>query len=155
MAGSYRGNRGSGGRPDRKETSVPPPEDVKKIIQSDDAEKLVECAENIGRGLARNEGLATSQIRSLFSEVKQIEGSIQGSDKLSPQNRRRLVLLKPKLVYQARRQVESRKGNGVTKLEQVLRPAIDSVGDNVDYFRHFVDFFEAILAYHKAAGGRD
>ena len=36
----------------------------------------------------------------------------------------------------------------------MLTWAINEVGENADHFARFVDFFEAILAYHKAAGGR-
>ena len=54
-----------------------------------------------------------------------------------------------------------------TYLADVLTPAIDAVLDEsqdgaatgkadpaLQRFGHFVDFFEAILAYHRAAGGR-
>ena len=145
-----RKDRSSG--PDRVETRVPSDDVIKEIIQGEEPEKLVKYAEEIGRGLARNERLTTSQIRSFFSEVKRIEGLVQQKGAV---DRRRLLLLKPKLAYQARRQIESHKGWGVDKLEKVLGPAIGFVGESVNNFRNFVDFFEAILAYHKAAGGRD
>ncbi|MFQ6044671.1 MAG: type III-A CRISPR-associated protein Csm2 [Candidatus Poribacteria bacterium] len=35
----------------------------------------------------------------------------------------------------------------------MLEPAIDSVGLSLQAFRNFLKFFEAIIAYHKAAGG--
>ena len=160
MAADYSRTRDRGGGSDRKETSVPSLEVIRGIIQGSDTEKLVECAEEIGRGLAQNERLTASQIRTFFSEVKRIEGSIQEErtqqkGELSDQDTRRLILLKPRLAYQARRQIESHKGYGVAKLEEVLKPAINFVEGKVENFRNFVDFFEAILAYHKAAGGRD
>jgi CRISPR/Cas system CSM-associated protein Csm2 small subunit len=39
-------------------------------------------------------------------------------------------------------------------LKDVLTWAIDEVGADETKFARFVDFFEAILAYHQAAGGR-
>ena len=54
------------------------------------------------------------------------------------------------MVYQAARE----RGGGVKELTNVLTPAIDLVGENRNRFQNFVDFFEAILAYHTAAGGR-
>ena len=40
-------------------------------------------------------------------------------------------------------------------LKEILTQAIDRVGDDQKKFNRFVDFFEAILAYHKAYGGSD
>ena len=68
---------------------------------------------------------------------------------------RKLILLKPKMAYRARRE----RGRGVEELTNVLDPAIDLVMGGADLktqqerFHRFVEFFEAILAYHKAAGG--
>ncbi|GIV63108.1 MAG: hypothetical protein KatS3mg045_0447 [Bellilinea sp.] len=67
---------------------------------------------------------------------------------------RRLILLKPKMEYRARRE----RGQAVRALVDVLKPALDAVTkapvDKQDeYFNRFVEFFEAILAYHKAYGG--
>ena len=62
---------------------------------------------------------------------------------------RELILLKAKMAYQGYRTSE------VKGLVDVLTDSIDLVGENRDHFQRFVDFFEAILAYHKAAGGKD
>jgi len=124
------------------------PDIIKKIIQGSDIKLLVGQAEKLGRELA-NEGLTTSQIRVFFSQVKQIDITAN-KDELEEKDQRKLILLKPKLAYQAKRH-----GRGVAKLEKILSQAIDLIGNNKGYFRNFVDFFEAILAYHKAQGGRD
>jgi CRISPR-associated protein Csm2 len=65
------------------------------------------------------------------------------------QARRELLLLKPKMAYQAKRE----RGRGVQTLVNVLTEAIDLVEGDRQRFQHFVDFFEATLAYHKAHGG--
>lgn len=90
--------------------------------------------------------LTTAQIRNVFSTVRQIEMSwgLRATDAEKREAARQLVLLKPKLVYQAERQ----RGKGVRQLAEVLTPAIDLVGEDRQRFKHFVDFFEAILAYH-------
>jgi CRISPR-associated protein Csm2 len=68
---------------------------------------------------------------------------------------RRAVLLRPKLAYQARKE----RGRGVEELKEVLDPCLEQLQKANDpetrrrYFERFVDFFEAILAYHKSAGG--
>src|SRR5262249_44720488 len=128
---------------------------IQAIVEGGDARKLVEVAEEVGRALARD--LTTNQIRAFFGTVREIEMSWPSADEQGPaaQNRARrcyrdLVLLKPKLAYQARRG----QGPGVQNLKRVLDPAIDRVGDDRERFQNFVDFFEAILAYHRAYGGQ-
>lgn len=122
-------------------------ENLKAIITDPEGtETLVKCAEEIGQALARQ--LNTSQIRAIFGEVRRIEGDWKIDSKRA---NRSLILLKPKMAYRAKKE----RGRGVDDLVSVLSPAIDHVQGNADNFTRFVDFFEAILAYHKAYGGRD
>lgn len=129
--------------------------DLKAMITKSDpasAKLLVDHAKDLGHQL-KNANLTTSQIRALFGEVRQIQAQLS----IGEQQRalRKLILLKPKMAYRARRE----RGRGVEELTSVLDPAIDLVVGGSDqeiqeqHFQRFVDFFEAILAYHKAAGG--
>jgi CRISPR-associated protein Csm2 len=130
----------------------PTPEDLRKIItQADAAELTVRTAETLGKQLAEAK-LTTSQIRAVFGEVRQIEGMWSSSmdDKTKQQAKRRLILLKPKMAYRARKE----QGRGVEQLVGVLSPAVDLVNNDDANFARFVEFFEAILAYHKANGGK-
>lgn len=119
--------------------------DVDVIHKGGDA--LVDAAEKLGTRL-KNSGLKTAQIRKVYGAVKKIQmrDEFQRND---------LVMLKPKLAYAAARHSE------VMDLKDALTQAIDQVTkakDPVDTqkkFKNFVDFFEATLAYHKAAGGQD
>jgi len=133
-----------------------PPEEIEAIINGD-VEKLVSLADRIGKGLARD--LTTSQVRNFFGIVRRIESTVEearrkaaGTEtfRLPDDAYRQLMLLKPKMAYQSRRT-----GWGVKKLSEILTPAIDHVGRDAGRFKNFVDFFEAILAYHKAYGGRE
>jgi len=130
--------------------------DIEAII-GNDAKKLVKVAEKLGNrwgrelgskksgGIERNdERLTTSQIRSVFGNIKKIE--MKGFEK----QKREFLLLKPKLAYTASR---SGKKKGIQELRDVLTIAIDFVERDED-FSNFCDFFEAILAYHRAAGGK-
>ena len=125
--GGNRGQRASYQLPDR--------------VIEEGGEPLVEAAKKLGEKLARN--LKTSQIRKVYGAVKKI----QMSDEF---HRNDLIMLKPKLAYAAARNDEE-----VTDLKDALTQAIDRVGDDPQRFKNFVDFFEATLAYHRAAGGRD
>lgn len=116
-----------------------PKVDISEIIKNG-GEPLVTAAEILGRKLASN--LKTSQIRKVYGAVKKI----QMSDEFRQND---LIMLKPKLAYAAAR------NDAVMDLKDALTQAIDQVGDDPQKFKNFVDFFEATLAYHKAAGGQD
>ncbi len=126
---------------------TPNRDEIKTIITDPDGAKtMVTWADRIGEALA-GQKLTTSQIRAIFGEVRRIEGDW----KTNPTRANRsLILLKPKMAYRA----EKERGKGVENLVSVLSPAIDHVQGNSDNFTRFVDFFEAILAYHRAHGGR-
>jgi len=132
-----------------------PTADLRTIIADPDgAETLVKWADQLGRSL-KDSGLTTNQIRALFGEVRQIEAQWSMGSESRQRAARRLILLKPKMAYRARRE----RGRGVQELVDVLNPALDEVTREKDAakqdadFKRFVEFFEAILAYHKAYGG--
>jgi len=128
-------------------------------ISDDESTKLlVKWADIIGAFLS--EELSTSQIRAIFGEVRQIEGQLRVSqvskDETSKPEKAwtRLRLLIPKMQYRK----EKEKGQGVKSLVKILDPAVKLVVDGdtaklAERFGRFVNFFEAILAYHKAYGG--
>ena len=112
---------------------------------------LVKAAENLGTSIShRNNGITTSQIRKVYSAVKKIQMKVQVDTEFE---RNDLVLLKPKLAYVAARAPRGREAS-TEKLKDALTEAIEQVDDH-DKFKNFVNFFEATLAYHKAAGGKD
>jgi len=124
--------------------------DARKIIAEGDVTALVDSAQQIGKDVARQ--LTTTQIRNIFGEVRRIEMNWTQN---AQEAYRSTVLLRPKLAYQARKE----RGRGVEELQKVLDPCIEIIQnasneeERETYFRRFVDFFEAILAYHKAEGG--
>ena len=125
----------------------------KIITEIDSAEQLVRCADKLGEHLEK--GVTTSQLRAWFGEVKQIEAQWKSGQKDLAE--RRLILLKPKMAYRAARQEKNNPGP-LHDLKDLLEQAIDLVtsSSNKDQsFANFVAFFEAILAYHKAHGGKD
>jgi CRISPR-associated protein Csm2 len=108
-------------------------------------------AEFLGHYLvAKN--LSTSQIRNVFGEVKRMEMSSQSG--MLPYGQ--FLLLKPRLTY-----ATERKGtDGSRAFKQWMIPAIDAVisgktdTEKKERFDNFSNFFEAILAYHRAFGGK-
>ena len=140
MQRHHSGSR-QGQRRDQREGQAAPLPNNEKVQQAirDGGKALVEVAEQVGSRLQRDQ-LTTSQIRNVFGTVKMME--MRGFEP------HEFVLLKPKLAYAAARH------RSVATLKTVLSRAIDEVGNDETKFDRFVDFFEAILAYHKAAGGR-
>ncbi len=98
--------------------------------------------------------MTKSQIRNVFGEVRKIEARWSQPEKNADENLRRLQLLRPRMAYQARREPKAE------PLLNVLGDAITIVAHADDTtkqhrrFRHFVEFFEAVLAYHTAKGGK-
>ena len=131
------GNRSTG------ECSIPKSEVIKSYITKDDtAAQMVKFAEGFGKFLKKNK-VTTSQIRNAYGNMKKLEMSGWQS-----RTQREVLLLKPRLAYAA-----GRHRNGLTKLKEVMDSAIDAVEDK-ESFQRFCQFFEAIVAYHRAEGGK-
>ena len=129
--------------------------DAGKIIGGD-VHLLIQKAETIGQALNQQK-LTTSQIRNFFTEVRSIQNRWDLNEEAEY---RQVVLLKPKLAYAAQRAREvGKKTDAVNTLAEVLTLCIDQIpqtaNDKKERFNRFVDFFEAILAYHKQAGGKE
>lgn len=107
-------------------------------------EKLVDYAEKAGKFMANN-GLTNSKIRSIYGEIKRIQMGEFEKEKSS------FYLLKPKVAYALGR---DDKNEGLKLFKKVFDIASDSVSDQKSY-QNFCNFIEAILAYHKAFGGKD
>ena len=125
--------------------------EINTIIKDENGmQTLVKKSDEFAKELKAS-GLTTSQIRALFGEVRQIEAEWKDQRAIAF---RRLVLLQPKMAYRAR------SGEAVKALVYVLDKALKLVVNaNTEdqqntYFKHFVEFFEAILAYHKYHGGK-
>lgn len=122
-------------------------EEIKSFIQRDDtAKQMVAFAENLAKRIFRD--VSTSQIRNAYGTVKKLEMQSSFNDKAH----RELLLLKPKLAYARGR---AQRKETFKELEDALGAAIDAVDvKQPETFKRFCNFFEAILAYHKANGGK-
>ncbi len=123
-------------------------EEIKKELPSilaGDSKKLVENARKLGEHLGGR--LSTSQIRSIFSEVKQMRRY----------NEDRLNLLRPKMAYTAGKhgsRVQGKLVGPIVDLQEILDKCIERISSEEE-FENFKSFFEAILAYHRYYGGRE
>jgi CRISPR-associated protein Csm2 len=106
------------------------------------AEPIGEC---LGRGLRYNDRLTTSQIRNIFTIAKKMQ--MKGVDW------EKFILLKPKIAYMTKK---TGSNLGARILGEILVEAVDAAyqGGKKQHFNNFMDFFEAILAYHVSYGGK-
>lgn len=100
--------------------------------------------------------LTTSQIRNFFGEVQRIHANVQKDGFLK--HKTAFLLLKPKLAYAEARALAKSRESRLKDFRMIVDLAHDAVlqSEKLEFsFQRFVDFLEAILAYHKAYGGRD
>lgn len=99
-------------------------------------------------GGGEKDGMTTSQIRNFFGEVKRIQ--MKGILK----EKSAFYLLKPKLAYLAKR-AEKNKTENFKEIMSIAHDAVLSDETKIEHtFKNYVDFLEAILAYHKSYGGK-
>lgn len=145
---TFNQNRGSGSnRTSQRENQDFKPSFNEKFnpewIQNGITQETVTFSDQLGKFI-KEKGLTTSQIRNVFGEIKRIQMKGFENEKAS------FFLLKPKIAYAAKRQNDL----GINTLKKFFDLAHLEVSDAKSY-QNFVDFFEAILAYHKSYGGKD
>ncbi len=124
-------------------------QDVQGWIKQGITPDTVSSAERFGRDIQAN-GLSTSQIRQVFTKLKSIEAKGYEHNKVG------FLMLKPMLAYAAGR---DRNKKGLQEFQEKITWAIDAVvegndGEQSMRFNNFCKFFESVLAYHRAAGGK-
>jgi CRISPR type III-A-associated protein Csm2 len=90
--------------------------------------------------------MSTSQIRKFFGEIKRIQADFENC-------KGEIILLDPKIAYSVGRA----KKDGPSKIEDfynLVNPLLSGVKENKSRFKNFVSIVEAIVAYHKEAGGQ-
>lgn len=110
--------------------------------------EAITYSDRFGKYLKEN-GFTTAQIRKIFGEVKMLQQ--KGWDK--EKTLTALLLLKPKLAYSAKR-IDKDCAN---KFRDFICAGIDVINkaeNQSEVFQNFANLFEAILAYHRAYGGK-
>ncbi|WP_414565154.1 MULTISPECIES: type III-A CRISPR-associated protein Csm2 [unclassified Anabaena] len=124
-------------------------------FQEYEIRELVKHTEELGKELVKRQ-LKTNQVRKFLDAVKRLKSKLDKTE-IRDFNviKDDLVFLRPQLAYAAARQQKDNKDLGpVAPFKQVLEAAIKQVNTTKD-FDKFVQLVESIIAYHKAAGGKD
>jgi len=135
------------GGTNREKEEIPRPnkgEYKSQWITSDADSALVDYAEKAGKYMAKK-GLTNSKIRSIYGEIKRIQMSEYEKEKSA------FILLKPKVAYAMGREANN---DGLKLFKEIFDLSCTDV-TNQKSFQNFCNFMEAILAYHKAYGGKD
>ena len=113
------------------------------------------------------DAMTTSQVRNIFTEIKRLQAKLeqgkttQEADKDKAAWQRIQVefnLLRPKVAYNAARELAKRRNSKIKLFRDVFDKAHNVVNEAdtpIQAFKHFCQFFEAVIAYHKVHGGRD
>lgn len=111
--------------------------------------------------------LTASQIRNIFGEVKRIEAKIaqsNGNPSQQEEDNKQdwftdFLLLKPKLAYTMARVTNKQRDSKIKDFHTVMVQAYKAVRSDEkergNDFKRFSQFFEGVLAYHKAYGGKE
>lgn len=101
-------------------------------------------ADKIGKAL-KDFQLTNSKIRSIYGELKRIQSTGYETAKSS------FYLLRPKVAYAVGRDINNM---GLQLFKKVYDEAEQYVNSQ-ETLDHFCELMEAILAYHKAYGGKE
>jgi len=118
-----------------------------QAILNKDATLLNSKAAELGKYYAsgkKEAQLSSSQIRTILDSIQ----------RMPKYNQTTLQLLRPKLAYVAGKEKKDKgfgRGTKIRHLQKILDRAIQNT--NEESFDMFVNFFEAIVAYHKFNGG--
>lgn len=140
----FNGGGNSFGQQPRKEV----PDWIETDFQSDwITDKInsafINYAEKVGKEL-KNQNLSSSQIRNIYGEMKRIQLGKFEDLKTS------FLLLKPKLAYNV-----GRNGTvGLKIFQKIFDMCYQLVSDDPKKYGNFCSVIEAIIAYHRANGGK-
>ncbi len=118
------------------------------IVNGGASKEFVDFADAFGRKL-KNGRLTSSQFRNFFGTLKSIE--MKGLT----ENKTKFYMLKPLLAYAYARNSTQ----GFRDFKQVMDTSLDFIMTSDEnkqekYFKNFCRIVEAILAYHRAHGGK-
>ena len=134
-------------------------EEIGAWLRADLNKDAILFAESFGTWLAENQ-LSTTQIRNIYGEIKRIQMKDEKNAKDAE-----VLLLKPKLAYARARSSGAKSREALTSLAEIMNAGIDAIFDSENQvnfdekiwfprFERFALFFEAVIAYHRAKGGK-
>ena len=111
--------------------------------------EAIKFTEELGEELVdkpnyKRNAMSTSQLRNFFGEVRRIQSNLK-------ENKPAFYMLRPKLAYAVAR--ARGKENKIYRFKEVVDNILLNINPEPTEFNNFVNFLEAIVAYHKVNGG--
>lgn len=97
-------------------------------------------------GYAVDEGMKNAQLRSFFEAIKKLQRN-KTWDEIKPE----FILLKPRMAVRVGRK-KVKEGFFKVIVAAMNKIEVDDEKETLKNFNVFVEFFEAIIAYHKYLG---
>ncbi len=125
-------------------------QNIKEIISSGNPDLINRTAEDYAKTWGDRppwikNRFSSFQIRPIISKILKIRKKT-----FAYENVNELKLLKPLLAYIARRYHD----DDLYEFSRIIRYAIDDVGDDPQKFKYFCSFFDSLLLYFRANGGK-
>ncbi|EHP86828.1 type III-A CRISPR-associated protein Csm2 [Methanotorris formicicus] len=108
-------------------------------INSENVNKVIEIAERLAREF---ENIPASKMRDFYDYVIKVD------DKESNWYTK-LAFLKPKMAYNVGKETNRQKKEALSKFNEIFSKIIDEINNDLNKFKKFKIFFEALVAYHK------
>lgn len=151
MANGFNNNRNGRFVKDTQKTD--PAIDRRKLIEKFRSEWITDGIDDMGVEFCNDvaeylqqQKMSSSYIRNIFGELKRIESKGFANDKTD------FFLLRPKVAYATARAQD--RGIDMSLFRMVYECMAPHVIDNRT-FKNMVNMIEAIIAFHKACGGKD
>lgn len=131
---------------------MPNPIDVSVLdtgIKTEHLKELETWGQYLAEGGREKLEMSTSQIRRFFGEIKRIQADFEN-------NKEDIVLLDPKIAYAVGRAKKDagRRTAAIEEFYKLVSPMIRKIDSDKKKYTNFVHVCEAIVAYHKAKGGK-
>ena len=124
-------------------------EEINKIaklvlkLNAENVGSMIEYAQKLAKILKQG-GISTSKLRDFYDYVVRIKESKTENWYL------KLMLLKPRIVYNIGKEGDKRKRKALEKFFKVIDKILNEMEkNNYKHFENFLTFFEAVVAYHK------
>ncbi len=115
--------------------------------------EVVEDTEELGKTLVE-QGLKTNQIRKFLDAVNRFKVQNGIDEDTFEAHKDELHILRYHLAYATQKQTKNN-SSPVEPLKKVLEAAIKKSDRDLEDFKRLVQLIESIVAYHKAAGGKN
>ncbi|ABR56659.1 type III-A CRISPR-associated protein Csm2 [Methanococcus aeolicus] len=143
--GNQKKNHNSG---KKEEESVQSNDDINKILnlRPENIGILINKAEKFAEEI---KAMPSSKLRDFYDYVVQIDESMSEDEDNNNNWYLKLMLLKPKMAYQASKETNKGKQIALKMLEKEFTKILDTIKNDKNKFKNFKTFFEAVVAYHK------